>query len=114
MYVRAGHRLVKQRQYGGVRQLLKCVGESGTATRHDCDTLVLSCVSAADKIPADVSDGKTLSTAADCHRRPITASVFSLSLIQAKELESLVLETKSTESKVTVWHVVRAPRKHQF
>lgn len=56
MYVRAGHRLIKQRQYGGVRQLLKCVGESGTATRHDCDTLILSCVSAADKIPADVSD----------------------------------------------------------
>lgn len=74
VYVRAGHRLVKQRQYGAVRQLLKCVGESGTATRHDCDSLVLSCVSAADKIPAD-----------------------------AKELESLVLETKSTETKIKAY-----------
>ncbi|XP_075904789.1 zinc finger FYVE domain-containing protein 26 isoform X2 [Nelusetta ayraudi] len=74
VYVRAGHRLVKQRQYGAVRQLLKCVGESGTATRHDCDSLVLSCVSAADKIPAD-----------------------------AKELEGLVLETKSTETKIKAY-----------
>uniref|UniRef100_A0A8P4GHM9 Zinc finger FYVE domain-containing protein 26 n=1 Tax=Dicentrarchus labrax TaxID=13489 RepID=A0A8P4GHM9_DICLA len=61
VYVRAGQRLVRQRQYGAVRQLLKCVGESGAATKNDCDALILSC---------------------------------------AKELESLILETKSTESKV--------------
>ncbi|TNN64156.1 Zinc finger FYVE domain-containing protein 26 [Liparis tanakae] len=71
VYVTAGQRLVRQRQYGAVRQLLKCVGESGTATKNDCDALVLSCVAIADKGPAD-----------------------------AKELESLILETKSTESKV--------------
>uniref|UniRef100_A0A3Q3FY17 ZFYVE26-like TPR repeats domain-containing protein n=1 Tax=Labrus bergylta TaxID=56723 RepID=A0A3Q3FY17_9LABR len=69
VYVRAGQRLVRQRQYGAVRQLLKCVGESGTATKNDCDALILSCVSVADKTPA-------------------------------KELESLILEAKSTESKV--------------
>lgn len=56
VYVRAGQRLVRQRQYGAVRQLLKCVGESGTATKNDCDALILSCVSVADKCPADVSD----------------------------------------------------------
>ncbi len=56
VYVRAGQRLVRQRQYGAVRQLLKCVGESGTATKNDCDALILSCVSIADKGPADVSD----------------------------------------------------------
>uniref|UniRef100_A0A8C9WWW7 Zinc finger FYVE domain-containing protein 26 n=1 Tax=Sander lucioperca TaxID=283035 RepID=A0A8C9WWW7_SANLU len=61
VYVRASQRLTRQRQYGAVRQLLKCVGESGTATKDDCDALILSC---------------------------------------AKELESLILETKSTESKV--------------
>jgi len=55
VYVRAGQRLVRQRQYGAVRQLLKCVGESGTATKNDCDALILSCVSIADKVPADVS-----------------------------------------------------------
>lgn len=54
--MRAGQRLVRQRQYGAVRQLLKCVGESGTATKNDCDALILSCVSVADKGPADVSD----------------------------------------------------------
>uniref|UniRef100_A0A665W4M4 Zinc finger FYVE domain-containing protein 26 n=1 Tax=Echeneis naucrates TaxID=173247 RepID=A0A665W4M4_ECHNA len=74
VYTRAGQRLVRQRQYGAVRQLLKCVGESGTATRNDCDTLILSCVSVADKAPAD-----------------------------AKELESLILETKSAETKIKAY-----------
>ncbi|GAA6231537.1 zinc finger FYVE domain-containing protein 26 [Lates japonicus] len=74
VYTRAGQRLIRQRQYGAVRQLLKCVGESGTATKNDCDALILSCVSIADKGPAD-----------------------------AKELESLILETKSTESKIKAY-----------
>ncbi|KAM6969170.1 zinc finger FYVE domain-containing protein 26 [Tautogolabrus adspersus] len=74
VYVRAGQRLVRQRQYGAVRQLLKCVGESGTATKNDCDALILSCVSVAEKGPAD-----------------------------AKELESLILEAKSTESKIKAY-----------
>ncbi len=55
LYIRVGQRLVRQRQYSSVRQLLKCVGESGTASKHDCDAIVLSCVSVADKSPADVS-----------------------------------------------------------
>lgn len=55
VYTRAGQRLVRQRQFGAVRQLLKCVGESGAATKSDCDALILSCISAADKAPADVS-----------------------------------------------------------
>ncbi|XP_041668136.1 zinc finger FYVE domain-containing protein 26 isoform X2 [Cheilinus undulatus] len=74
VYVRAGQRLIRQRQYGAVRQLLKCVGESGTATKNDCDALILSCVSVADKGPAD-----------------------------AKEVESLILETKSTETKIKAY-----------
>lgn len=74
VYVRAGQRLVRQRQFGAVRQLLKCVGESGTATKNDCDALILSCVSVADKGPAN-----------------------------AKELESLILEIKSTESKIKAY-----------
>ncbi|KAK0146992.1 Zinc finger FYVE domain-containing protein 26 [Merluccius polli] len=71
VYVRAGQRLVRQRQYAAVRQLLKCVGESGTATKSDSDAIVLGCVSAAEKTPAD-----------------------------AKELEGLILESKSTENKI--------------
>lgn len=55
VYVRVGQRLVSLREYQAIRQLLKCVSESGTATKHDCDTIVLSCVSAWDKNPADVS-----------------------------------------------------------
>ncbi|XP_059209282.1 zinc finger FYVE domain-containing protein 26 [Centropristis striata] len=81
VYERAGQRLVRQRQYGAVRQLLKCVGESGTATKNDCDALILSCVSIADKGPAD-----------------------------AKELESLILETKSTETKIKAYLLCRKLR----
>ncbi|KAJ8411937.1 hypothetical protein AAFF_G00155750 [Aldrovandia affinis] len=60
--------------FGAVRQLLKCVGESGAATKSDCDTIVLSCISIADKGPSD-----------------------------AKELESLILESKSTENKIKAY-----------
>lgn len=98
--MRAGQKLIKQRQYAAVRQLLKCVGESGTATRNDCDALILSCVSVAEKIPADVSDGSILKIVEQQRRRIITPMFSVLVLIQAKELESLILETKSTESKV--------------
>ncbi|XP_048061313.1 zinc finger FYVE domain-containing protein 26 isoform X2 [Megalobrama amblycephala] len=74
VYIRVGQRLVRQRQYSSVRQLLKCVGESGTASKHDCDAIVLSCVSVADKSPAD-----------------------------AKELETLILECKSAENKIKAY-----------
>ncbi|XP_036431084.1 zinc finger FYVE domain-containing protein 26 isoform X2 [Colossoma macropomum] len=74
VYVRVGQRLVRQRQYQAVRQLLKCVGESGTATKGDCDTIVLSCVSVAERNPAD-----------------------------AKELESLILECKTPENKIKAY-----------
>ncbi|XP_057714797.1 zinc finger FYVE domain-containing protein 26 isoform X2 [Corythoichthys intestinalis] len=74
VYVRAGQRLVRHRKFGAVRQLLKCVRESGTATKSDSDELVLSCVEAADKGAAD-----------------------------AKEVESLILETKSTEIKIKAY-----------
>ncbi|XP_055026367.2 zinc finger FYVE domain-containing protein 26 isoform X2 [Misgurnus anguillicaudatus] len=74
VYIRAGQRLIRQRQYSSVRQLLKCVGESGTASKHDCDAIVLSCVSVADKNPAD-----------------------------AKDLEILILESKSAENKIKAY-----------
>ncbi|XP_054653478.1 zinc finger FYVE domain-containing protein 26 isoform X2 [Dunckerocampus dactyliophorus] len=74
VYVRAGQRLIRHRKFGATRQLLKCVIESGTATRNDGDALILSCVAVADKGAAD-----------------------------AKELESLILETKSTESKIKAY-----------
>ncbi|XP_050981696.1 zinc finger FYVE domain-containing protein 26 [Labeo rohita] len=74
VYIRVGQRLVRQRQFSSVRQLLKCVGESGTASKHDCDAIVLSCVSVADKSPGD-----------------------------AKELEALILESKSPENKIKAY-----------
>uniref|UniRef100_A0A8B9HD90 Zinc finger FYVE domain-containing protein 26 n=1 Tax=Astyanax mexicanus TaxID=7994 RepID=A0A8B9HD90_ASTMX len=74
VYERVGQRLVRQRQYQAIRQLLKCVGESGTATKSDCDAIILSCVSVAEKIPAD-----------------------------AKELEALILESKTAENKIKAY-----------
>ncbi|XP_051504260.1 zinc finger FYVE domain-containing protein 26 isoform X2 [Myxocyprinus asiaticus] len=74
VYIRVGQRLIRQRQYISVRQLLKCVGESGTASIHDCDAIVLSCVSVADKSPAD-----------------------------SKELEALILESKCAENKIKAY-----------
>ncbi|XP_061650672.1 zinc finger FYVE domain-containing protein 26 isoform X1 [Phyllopteryx taeniolatus] len=74
VYVRAGQRLVRHRKFGAARQLLKCVSESGTATKSDGDALVLSCVEAADKGAGD-----------------------------AKEVESLILETKSTEIRIKAY-----------
>ncbi|KAK7904153.1 hypothetical protein WMY93_016760 [Mugilogobius chulae] len=56
VYTRAGQLLIRQRKYGAVKQLLKCVSESGTATKTT-----------------------------------------------AKELESLILEIKSTESKIKAY-----------
>lgn len=56
VYVRAGQWLIRRKQYASVRQLLKCVGESGTATKNDCDALILNYISCAEKGPADVSD----------------------------------------------------------
>ncbi|KAM8833445.1 zinc finger FYVE domain-containing protein 26 isoform 1-T1 [Synchiropus picturatus] len=74
VYERVGQKLIREKHYGSVRQLLKCVGESGTATKNDCDALILSCVSVADKGAAD-----------------------------AKEVEGLILETKNTENKIKAY-----------
>uniref|UniRef100_A0A8C5DIM3 Zinc finger FYVE domain-containing protein 26 n=1 Tax=Gouania willdenowi TaxID=441366 RepID=A0A8C5DIM3_GOUWI len=76
VYMRAGQRLVRRQQYKAVRQLLKCVSESGSATKNDCDTLILNCVSTVDKGPTD-----------------------------ARELESLILEIKSSEIKIKAFLV---------
>ncbi|MBN3313649.1 ZFY26 protein, partial [Atractosteus spatula] len=74
VYTKAAKRLVKQHQYKEIRQLLKCVSESGAATKNDCDDIILNCVVAADKGPAN-----------------------------AKELECLILEMKNTDSKIKAY-----------
>lgn len=74
VYSRAVKRLVKHRQYREIRQLLKCVSESGAATKNDCDNIILSCIEAADKVPSE-----------------------------AKELDSLILEMKSTDNKIKAY-----------
>lgn len=100
VYTRAGEKLVRQRQYGAVRQLLKCVGESGTATKNDCDALILSYISVADKAPADVSDEIILKIQTHSCKHTFTSFFVLFFTIKAKELDSLILETKSMENKV--------------
>lgn len=76
VYTRAGEKLVRQRQYGAVRQLLKCVGESGTATKNDCDALILRYISVADKAPANVSDEIILKIQAHSCKHTVTSFLF--------------------------------------
>ncbi|MBN3289425.1 ZFY26 protein, partial [Polypterus senegalus] len=80
-YDKAGKRLVKQQQYKDIKQLLKCVSESGAATKNDCDNIILGCIEVADKGPA-----------------------------HAKELDSLILEMKCPGNKVKAYLLCRKLR----
>ncbi|KAM5274232.1 zinc finger FYVE domain-containing protein 26 isoform 2-T2 [Ctenodactylus gundi] len=50
-YCRAARQLVEKEKYGEIRQLLKCVSESGMAARSDGDTILLNCLDAFKRIP---------------------------------------------------------------
>ncbi|XP_016044934.1 zinc finger FYVE domain-containing protein 26 isoform X2 [Erinaceus europaeus] len=50
-YCRAGRQLVERGKYSEIRQLLKCVSESGMAARSDGDTILLNCLEAFKRIP---------------------------------------------------------------
>ncbi|XP_064421077.1 zinc finger FYVE domain-containing protein 26 isoform X2 [Latimeria chalumnae] len=74
VYNKAVKYLVKQRQYKEIKQLLKCVFESGAAAKNDCDNIILSCIEVADKGPSE-----------------------------AKELDNLILEIKNVDSKIKAY-----------
>lgn len=46
--------LVKQQSYSEIRQLIKCIKESGAADKNDGDNVILSCLDEFDSIPAEV------------------------------------------------------------
>ncbi|XP_028644669.1 zinc finger FYVE domain-containing protein 26 isoform X3 [Grammomys surdaster] len=50
-YCRAARQLVEREKYGEIRQLLKCVSESGMAAKSDGDTILLNCLEAFKRIP---------------------------------------------------------------
>lgn len=54
MYSKVAKQLVKQQKYSEIRQLLKCVNESGVATKNDGDNIILNCLNEFKNIPAEV------------------------------------------------------------
>ncbi|XP_004837399.1 zinc finger FYVE domain-containing protein 26 isoform X2 [Heterocephalus glaber] len=50
-YCRAARQLVEKEKYSEIRQLLKCVSESGMAAKSDGDTILLNCLHAFKRIP---------------------------------------------------------------
>ncbi|XP_023582080.1 zinc finger FYVE domain-containing protein 26 [Trichechus manatus latirostris] len=56
-YCRAARQLVERQKYSEIRQLLKCVSESGMAAKSDGDTILLNCLEAFKRIPPQELEG---------------------------------------------------------
>ncbi|KAM9554771.1 zinc finger FYVE domain-containing protein 26 isoform 3-T3 [Guaruba guarouba] len=56
VYSRVAKQLVKQQKYSEIRQLLKCVNESGVAAKNDGDNIILNCLNEFKNIPAEDLD----------------------------------------------------------
>ncbi|XP_014404617.1 PREDICTED: zinc finger FYVE domain-containing protein 26 [Myotis brandtii] len=56
-YCRAARQLVEREKYSEIRQLLKCVSESGMAAKSDGDTILLNCLEAFKRIPPQELEG---------------------------------------------------------
>ncbi|NWI83073.1 ZFY26 protein, partial [Dryoscopus gambensis] len=56
VYSKVAKQLVKQQKYSEIRQLLKCVNESGEAAKNDGDNIILSCLNEFKNIPAEDLD----------------------------------------------------------
>ncbi|XP_032101933.1 zinc finger FYVE domain-containing protein 26 [Sapajus apella] len=56
-YCRAARQLVEKEKYSEIRQLLKCVSESGMAAKSDGDTILLNCLEAFKRIPPQELEG---------------------------------------------------------
>uniref|UniRef100_A0A8B9G178 Zinc finger FYVE domain-containing protein 26 n=1 Tax=Amazona collaria TaxID=241587 RepID=A0A8B9G178_9PSIT len=56
VYNRVAKQLVKQQKYSEIRQLLKCVNESGVAAKNDGDNIILNCLNEFKNIPSEDLD----------------------------------------------------------
>ncbi|XP_064514413.1 zinc finger FYVE domain-containing protein 26 isoform X4 [Pseudopipra pipra] len=56
VYSKVAKQLVKQQKYSEIRQLLKCVNESGVAAKNDGDNIILNCLNEFKNIPAEGFD----------------------------------------------------------
>ncbi|KAG2457601.1 ZFY26 protein, partial [Polypterus senegalus] len=101
-YDKAGKRLVKQQQYKDIKQLLKCVSESGAATKNDCDNIILGCIEVADKGPAHVKAYLL------CRKlRPAYLTAVKMEQPQAGELVQEVLLAAETIEDVVMQDICR-------
>uniref|UniRef100_A0A8C3SC98 Zinc finger FYVE domain-containing protein 26 n=1 Tax=Chelydra serpentina TaxID=8475 RepID=A0A8C3SC98_CHESE len=56
VYSKVAKALVKQQNYSEIRQLLKCVNESGVAAKNDGDIIILNCLDEFKDIPSEDLD----------------------------------------------------------
>ncbi|XP_074853319.1 zinc finger FYVE domain-containing protein 26 isoform X2 [Carettochelys insculpta] len=56
VYSKVAKALVKQQNYSEIRQLLKCVNESGVAAKNDGDNIILNCLHEFKDIPSEDLD----------------------------------------------------------
>lgn len=74
---------MEREKYGEIRQLLKCVSESGMAAKSDGDTILLNCLEAFKRIPPQVRSlldlSGPLSASGSSHPPPHCKIHFSLS-----------------------------------
>ncbi|KAM6133864.1 LOW QUALITY PROTEIN: zinc finger FYVE domain-containing protein 26 [Phoenicopterus ruber ruber] len=56
VYSKVAKQLVKQQKYSEIRQLLKCVNESGVAAKNDGDNIILNCLNEFKNIPTEDLD----------------------------------------------------------
>ncbi|XP_061467048.1 zinc finger FYVE domain-containing protein 26 isoform X2 [Rhineura floridana] len=56
VYNKVARQLVKQQNYSEIKQLLKCIKESGVADKNDGDNVILNCLDEFDSIPAEELD----------------------------------------------------------
>ncbi|XP_071600514.1 zinc finger FYVE domain-containing protein 26 isoform X3 [Heliangelus exortis] len=56
VYSKVAKQLVKQQKYSEIRQLLKCVNESGVAAKNDGDNIILNCLNEFKNIPSEDLD----------------------------------------------------------
>ncbi|XP_060618493.2 zinc finger FYVE domain-containing protein 26 isoform X1 [Anolis sagrei] len=56
VYNKVARQLVKQQNYSEIRQLLKCIKESGAANKNDGDNVILNCLDDFESVPAEELD----------------------------------------------------------
>ncbi|XP_042303954.1 zinc finger FYVE domain-containing protein 26 isoform X3 [Sceloporus undulatus] len=56
VYNKVARQLVKQQNYSEIRQLIKCIKESGAANKNDGDNVILNCLDDFDSVPAEELD----------------------------------------------------------